>query len=96
MRNVGWIQVKALPESAQACFLVPVPLLQAVLDPVWVWSCCSSAFPQDLLQVSKKTVFPDNSETPYERLSPNLGDFLCHLSIQLAQSSLVLGKPRIL
>ena len=30
------IQVKALPESAQACFLVPVPLLQAVLDPVWV------------------------------------------------------------
>ena len=36
MRNVGWIQVKALPESAQACFLVPVPLLQAVLDPVWV------------------------------------------------------------
>ena len=36
MRNVGWIQVKALPESAQACFLVPVPLLQAVLDQVWI------------------------------------------------------------
>ena len=44
--------------------------------------------------MSKKTVFPDLSETPYERLSPNLGDFLCQLSIQLAQSSL--GKPRIL
>ena len=30
------IQVKALPESAQACFLVPVPLLQAVFDQVWI------------------------------------------------------------
>ena len=96
MRNVGWIQVKALPESAQACFLVPVPLLQAVLDQVWIWSCCSSALPRDLLEVSKKIVFPDFSETPYQRLSPSLGDFLCRLSIQLAQSSVVLGKPRIL
>ena len=30
------IQFKALPESAQACFLVPVPLLQAVLNQVWI------------------------------------------------------------
>ena len=37
--NSIWIldglQVKTLPESARACFLVPVPQLQAVLDLVW-------------------------------------------------------------